>query len=118
MEESNGRVTIREVYDQVDTLRRELSSKMDDLSDELKEHAKQDFNQDLQIQELQLWTKSRNKDLELKLDKRIEQHMVDDHKGIGDTSKRVWVMWGLGLFVGTTLMGAFIAEMIKLYILK
>lgn len=112
-ENSNGRVTIREVYDQVDNLRREMGLKLDDLSLELKEHSKQDQSQDLKIQAIELWAKGRNNELQVKLDNALADHICSDHKSLTVTSTRVWAMWGIGIFAAMTVVSALIVQAVQ-----
>ena len=96
---ADGNVTPQEMYDRLDDIRKELVGKLDSISDDMKEFTHSGARRDLKLQELEIWQKNRDLDLENKLDQRFDEHLAEDHNGLIQLGARVWVMWGVGIFL-------------------
>lgn len=124
-DEGNGKVTIREVYDLVEKSHDELSDKIDTLGGELHYHYKEAAARDLKIQALELFQKSLpencdrrvNEAIRVEHEQRHQQHMEIDHENMEPTmesiSRKVWIMWGIGLFIVTILANGFLMWMLR-----
>lgn len=112
MEETNGRVGIREVYELVDNVRVELGDKMDDLSAELKDLMHENARRDLKVQALELELQSCDIKRQVCIDEALDKHLENDHKGLTQVTTKVWVMWGIGIFSAIAAAELFIGRYI------
>lgn len=108
----NGRVTIREVYDQVDKVRSEIGGKLDDLADDLQVHYKEANQRDMRIQALEIWVKHNAADINTCVKDAMDAHVGTQHKEVQLTGFKVWVMWAIGIFAAIAIGEAFFTRLI------